>query len=123
MNTDATTTAQQYYAWAGRDFAADAYSLALNPQGVMVYTPQLVVMMKPVDSRQPQEWAELAHSPQQPDAWYVHLLVGDMKTARQMAHLVAAYRWVCFQRGRRNTRLHCLSWARILSPHKNTNNN
>lgn len=123
MNTDAITTAQRYYAWAGRDFAADAHALARNPQGVLLYTPRLVVMMKPADSRQPQDWAQLTHSPQQADAWYVHLLVGQLSLAGQLAHLVPAYRWVCFQRGRRNTRPHRLPWVRILSHNSKTINN
>lgn len=117
MNTDATTTARRYYAWGGRDFAADARALADNPQGVLLYTPQLVVLMKPADSRQPQEWEQLGHSPQRPDAWYVHLLVGNLGLALRLAPMLPVYPWVCFQRGQRSARLHRLPWARILSRH------
>ncbi len=121
MYTDAITTARRYYTWAGRDLAADACALAGNPRGVFMYTPQLVVLMKPVSSRHPQDWEQLGHSPQQADAWYVHLLAGNFALALQLAHTLPPYTWVCFQRGRRSTRLHRLPWARILSQHINNN--
>lgn len=115
MSTDAVTAAKRYYAAAKRDWAAELSALARNPHGVVLISPALVVLMKPVDSTQPQDWEELGQSPAVPDAWYVHLLAGDVALARQLAWLLPAYPWVCFQRGLRSTRLHRHPWARLLA--------
>lgn len=113
MSTDARTNAQFYYTFAGRDVVADVCRLLQNPQGVFLYTPDLVVLMKPVDSRKPQDWEKLEESPPDADAWYVHLLVGRLALARKLAWLLPAYRYLCFERGMRSRKAHRCSWARI----------
>lgn len=123
MNTDAKTTARRYYTLAGRDLGADLCALSTNPHGVVVWTPQLVVLMKPANSQQPHTWAELAENPAGADAWYVHLLVGNLALAMRLAHTVPAYPKLCFQRGLRSSAPHCCSWARILSFSKQSNVN
>lgn len=113
MNSDARLSALRYYARCGRVAVPEVCALLANPKGVFVFTPELVVMMKPADSRSPQEWEDLESSPDEPDSWYVHLLVGRLRQARTLARLLPAYRWVCFMRGLRNTAPHRLPWARI----------
>ncbi|MBE6436300.1 MAG: hypothetical protein IJ993_00440 [Akkermansia sp.] len=121
MNTDAETTARYYYTLAGRDLGADLCSLSTNPHGVVVWSPQLVVLMKPAMSQHPHTWAELAESPAGADAWYVHLLVGNLALAMRLAHTVPVYPKLCFQRGLRGSAPHCCSWARILAFAKTIN--
>ena len=113
MNTDARITALRYYALSGRDAAADVAALMQNPQGVFVFTSDLVVLMKPADSRRPADWAKLEQSPAEADGWSVHLLCGKLPLARKLAWLLPAYRWVCFQRGARNAKAHRRPWARM----------
>lgn len=115
MSTDAVKAATRYYDASGRNVSADASALASNPQGVVLICPELVVLMKPVESSKPQEWEKLAMPVISPDAWYVHLLVGNLALARQLAWLLPAYPWVCFQRGARSTAVHRLPWARMLA--------
>ncbi len=115
MSTDARCTARQYYEGSGRSLGADMKALAENPQGVVVFLPRLVVLMKPVESSCPQDWLALADSPSRADAWYVHLLVGDLAWARQVGRGLPVHRWLCFQRGARNATPHRRSWARFVS--------
>ena len=113
MNTDARAIALRYYHLAGRDPHADFRALAQNPQGVFLFSPSLVVLMKPVHSHRPQEWGRLESSPHTADGWYVHLLVGNLQQARTLAPLLPVLPWVCFQRGRRNARPHVWPWLRV----------
>ena len=110
MNTDARTRAWEYYQAAGRNMDADLAALAEHPQGVVLFMPQLVVLMKPVCSRQVDQWTNLPLVFPQADAWYVHLLVGDLRMARRMATSLPPLRWLCFQRGRRSGAPHRLPW-------------
>lgn len=111
MNTDARVQAQQYYQSAGRDMAADLEALRQHPQGVVLMMPQLVALMKPVVSTAPATWQELALPTPGADAWYVHLLVGNLALARQLAVALPPLRWLCFQRGLRSPRPHRLAWS------------
>lgn len=114
MDTDARTTARRYYSAARRSLAADLAALGRNPQGVIVFTPRLVALLKPALSAAPQHWEQLADTPAGADAWYVHLLVGDLAMARRMAQMLTPQRWLCFQRGLRNPLPHVYRWQRIL---------
>ncbi len=114
MSTDARSVARRYYTGSGRSLEADVAALATNPQGVVVFLPRLVALMKPVEHARPQDWLALAHSPQGADAWYVHLLVGDLAWARRLGRGLPAHRWLCFQRGARNATLHRWSWERFV---------
>lgn len=113
MSTDARLVARRYYAAAGRDLAADLAALSSNPEGVVVFLPRLVVLMKPVASKCPDDWGRLEENPPCADGWYVHLLAGDLPLARRLAWLLPGLRWVCFQRGLRHAAPHCRSWPRI----------
>ena len=49
------------------------------------------------------------------DAWYVHLLTGDLQLALQLGSTLPSLPLLCFQRGRRSARLHRHSWRRVLN--------
>lgn len=117
MSTDARILALRYYREAGRDCRADLAALAANPQGVVVWLPRLVVLMKAADSRHPEQWQELSESPPESDGWYIHLLTGELELARRLACNVPRRNWACFQRGRRSAAPHRLSWQRLLPAH------
>ena len=114
MNADARTQAWEYYKAAGRQMDADLEVLAAHPQGVILLMPRLVVLMKPVLSSAPELWPQLEHVFPEADAWYVHLLAGDLRLARQLAAALPPRQWLCFQRGRRNTTPHRLAWHAFL---------
>lgn len=110
MSRDARQIAEQYYAASSRSLAEDLAALGTHSQGVVVYMPQLVVLMKPVARAHPEEWEQLAHEAAVADAWYVHLLAGDLSLARHMAAVLPLQRWLCFRRGLRHGREHVLPW-------------
>ena len=111
MNTDARAGAAAYYRAAGRDMEQDLDALAAHPQGVVLLMPQLVVLMKPTLSHEPALWPQLELVHPCADAWYVHLLVGNLGLARRMAGALPPLRWLCFQRGRRSPQPHRLAWS------------
>ncbi len=115
MSSDARSTARHYYAGSGFSLAADMAALAANPQGIVIFLPQLVVLAKPVEHDHPEQWVDLGTSPQGADAWYVHLLAGELAQARQIARRLPAYPWLCFQRGARSAAIHRRSWARFVN--------
>lgn len=114
MDTDARETARRYYSRSCRSCEADLAALLSNPAAFVCWAPRLVVLAKPVLLRRPAEWERLEHSPAAADAWYVHLLAGDVSRARRLACDLPPLRWLCFQRGSRNERLHAFRWRRIL---------
>lgn len=116
MDTDARDLARQYYGRSNRCLQADLAALALNPRGLIYWTPRLVALAKPVQSNCPAQWANLQDTPATADGWYIHLLTGDMQWARCLAARTPQLRWLCFQRGLRNHRVHVLPWRRLL-PH------
>lgn len=116
MDTDARLIAIRYYGQSNRCLQRDMATLGTNPNAVIIYLPQLVVLMKPADSRTPHTWDRLQETPRHADAWYVHLLVGNMQLARQLAKLPQARPWLCFHRGTRNARPHIIRWKRFASP-------
>ncbi len=115
MNADARIQARQYYQAAGRSIEADIAALMQHPQGVVLLMPQLVVLMKPVRSQSLSDWDNLEHISAETDAWYVHLLAGNLAMARRMAATLPPRRWLCFQRGLRNPHPHRIPWHRVLS--------
>ena len=114
METDARDCARLYYSRSHRSLQADLAALALNPRGVICWTPQLVALAKPVLSSCPASWARLQENPAAADGWYIHLLAGDVHRARSMAAGLPRLRWLCFQRGLRSPRPHILPWRRLL---------
>lgn len=115
MNADAREKAWEYYRAAGRDMEADLEALAEHPQGVLLFMPQLVVLMKPVCSRAVAQWPELPRIFPAADGWYVHLLVGDLRLARRLATALPPRRWLCFQRGQRHPAPHRIPWLAFLN--------
>lgn len=114
MQQDARKEANSYYQASGRTLTGDAAVLSGNPRGVLVYSPELVVLMKPVMLREELLWGDLADNPPEADAWYVHLLVGNVRLARRLADTLPPLGWLCFQRGRRNSRPHVYRWSSLL---------
>ncbi len=115
MNTDARVIAERYYRVGGRELSVDLAALSTNPQGVVIWLPRLVVLMKPVDSRQPGQWDKLSENPVGADGWYVHLLTGELALAGRLMGQVPRLDWACFQRGRRSSAPHRLSWSGLIS--------
>lgn len=116
MNRDARQLALRYYRGSDRDPAADAETLLAHPHGWMLWTAELVVLMKRVRSDRPDTWETLGHIETAPDAWYIHLMTGDTAQARRIAAALPPMRYCCFRRGLRNTRPHRLIWARLCRP-------
>lgn len=117
MNADARIQAWEYYKGSDRSLEADLDALATHPEGIMLLMPRLVVLMKPVPSSRPELWPRLELVFPEADAWYVHLLVGDIHLARRLAAALPHRQWLCFQRGRRNTAPHRLAWTAFLHQH------
>lgn len=114
MDTDARSAARRYYSASSRSLPADMAALARVPGSVVIYTPRLVALLKPVLHHAPERWEHLHDTPEGADGWYVHLLVGDLRLARHIASSLPHLRWLCFRRGLRNPQPHLLPWHRIL---------
>lgn len=114
MDNDARTTARRYYAASGRSLQRDWVALCRNPRAVVVWTPQLVALLLPVNSAHAGEWEELPVDPAGADAWYVHLLAGDLALARKLASGLAPLPRLCFRRGLRNTVPHIHPWRAFI---------
>ena len=115
MDPDARLLASLYYKASSRNLEEDLATLAAHPQGIVLMMPQLVVLMKPTHSKHPEHWTNLAHQAAGADAWYVHLLVGNLSLARTMAAHLPLKQWLCFQRGTRNSTPHRIPWRRFLN--------
>lgn len=70
MSTDARVIARQYYATYGRNMCSDISALQANPQGVVLFTPFVVAMLKPIRTDEDLLWMDLAQSPPQ-SGWLV----------------------------------------------------
>ncbi len=116
MDTDARIIAIRYYGGSERRMGEDLAALSDNPEAVIIYMPQLVVLMKPADSKAPGEWERLRETPAGADAWYIHLLAGNLELARKLAQQQQARPWLCFLRGQRNARPHIMNWQRFTTP-------
>ena len=123
MTPDARREAKRYYRGSGRELTEDVESLIRNPRGILVYTPELVVLMKPVLLCEELLWSALADNPAEADAWYVHLLVGNVALARQLAGSLPPLEWLCFHRGRRNRLPHIYRWSNLLLNHNRKETN
>lgn len=94
--------------------AEDFAALSAHPQSVLLCMPELLVMMKAVRHDRPDTWENLYHEEEAADAWYIHLLAGDLTLARRMAAALPRRRFCCFRRGARHGRAHVLPWERLL---------
>lgn len=116
MDKDARHTARRYYAGSTRRLADDLAALGGNPAGVIVWLPQLVALLKPAAAANADGWEELGSSPAQPDAWYVHLLAGDLELARLLGARLAPLPHLCFRRGLRSPAPHIHRWRQFVHP-------
>lgn len=118
MKHDARVYAERYYAGSSRSLAEDMAATAGNPHGVTLFSPALVALLQPCRSTQAEPWRHWGQPtpPSLADAWYVHLLVGDLALARCMAALLPPHPWVVFQRGTRGPALRRYPWQRFLLP-------
>ena len=113
---DARTTTRSYYTNSTRNLGQDLRALGANHRAIVIYLPNLVALLKPVNSSDSvEQWQQLKHSPADADAWYAHLLVGDMELARCIGHELEPLRYLCFQRGERSERTHRIKWQRFLN--------
>ncbi len=107
MSRDARQLARYYYDRHGRDILQDMQLLSENDRALIIWLPQLIALAIPVNHLYPDSWARLAStSPQDSDAWYVHLLVGDLALARELGKQAEELSFICFHRGARNPRPH-----------------
>lgn len=113
MSTDARLLAETYYHGSPRRFAADLEALGNHPRGVVLYMPELVVLMKPACSTSPESWENLEDFSGQEDAWYIHLLVGDVRLALWLSRALTPLPWLCFRRGMRGERVHLYRWEQL----------
>lgn len=113
MNKDARNHSDEYYRRQGASLAIDLKSIARNPRGVIIWTRELVVIMKPDYSTDTRHWHELDYSPRDADAWYMHLLTGNLELARALMPVLESLPWVCFQRGLRSIKPRRISWERF----------
>ncbi len=107
MSRDARQLAREYYDRHDRDIQQDMQRLSGNSRAFIIWMPQLITLAVPVNHQHPETWTSLAlTSPQDSDAWYVHLLIGDLALARELARQAEALPYLCFQRGLRSPRPH-----------------
>lgn len=116
MDNDARATARRYYAGSTRSLRGDLAALGGNAAGVVVWSPRLVAMLKPAACARAAEWEELEQSPADADAWYVHLLAGDLGLARRLGAMLPALPFLCFRRGLRGPAPHIRRWSSFVSP-------
>lgn len=114
MSKDARLRTRLYYQRHGRDLTADCADLMRNPRAAFMWTPSLVAMLKPISSTNLEAAFDLATSPPDADAWYVHLVVGDFACARRLAPQLEPLPLLCFQRGSRGAGFHIYNWARAI---------
>lgn len=92
---DARLTAKQYYASSARNLQTDLGLLSASAEGAVFWTPRLVMLMKAINHRTaPALWME-GESPA-PDAWYVHLLAGDLQLALKWVRDLPPLPFFCF---------------------------
>ena len=115
MSNDAIAQTRHYYRTHGRNMDEDMRALLHNPRGVLVYTPDLVVLAKQVRREEELLWGVLDDAPEEADSWYIHLLAGRLSLARQWAAALPKMEWCCFHRGSRNGKPHIVPWFHICS--------
>lgn len=121
MSKDARTLACAYYAAAGRSLQDDIAALSSHEQGVFLYSPQLVALMRSTSRHDSAPWLHLDTRQTDVDTWYIHLLVGDVRLAQSLGAMLEPLPWLCFQRGLRHPRLHVWPWKSFLRHLKHLN--
>lgn len=111
---DAREKMRKYYAPSFRSLVDDISDLVMNKQGVVVWTENCCLLARMVNSKDKDSWEYLWEETEDPDAWYVHLMAGDVKTAMELAKKARPLPFVVFQRGLRDERVHKLSMGKLL---------
>lgn len=114
LETDARELAKRYYRGSGRTLSVDMAAIAAAG-GVVIYTSDMVLLARMVDSHDsPVAWSDLRKRYDNPDAWYVHLLVGSPAKATVVYDREASAKYVVFQRGLRSERPHKIPLDRFV---------
>lgn len=113
MKFDARVAAKGYYRHSSRRLQEDVAGLIANPQGVVLFSPALVVLGRAVRRTCPEPWDHLEEPQERADAWYIHFLAGDLAWARLLASTLPPLPWLCFQRGARDERLRYFQWRHL----------
>lgn len=115
QGADARKTARDYYRGSGRNVKDDIAAHLLK--GVVVWTPGLAAMARPVRL----EWGDRRvanpfydERGAEYDAWFVHLLCGDLRLASGLAGDMLRFPHIVFQRGLRGSRLRVVEPERFL---------
>ncbi len=116
MSRDARQRARRYYEHHNRDFQEDIQSLSEHHDAVIIWLPQLVVLATAVNHHHAETWDTLtATSAADCDAWYVHLLIGELSLAMQVAQRLTPRHYLCFHRGLRSQRPHIHRFATFIT--------
>lgn len=113
---DAREEVKKYYGESYRSLSDDVYYLIINRQGVVIWTERCCVLARMVDSTKGIEaWEDCLWKPESnPDAWYIHMMAGDVNEAIELAMKEQPLPYVVFQRGLRDERIHKLSMSKLL---------
>ncbi|MDH3068833.1 hypothetical protein QET40_06850 [Akkermansia sp. N21169] len=105
-----------YYSDSGRHPDVDRY--LHERSGVCVWSPEMVLMARPVDSGAPLRYVtDPAHGfpVDKCDAWHIHYAAGDLSGVSDVLMLSRMFRWVTFQRCfRGDGRLHKVDGQRCI---------
>lgn len=111
---NAIEEAVEYYSASGRYLDVDRYLHEVS--GVCVWSPELVLMARPVVSGAPLRFiVDPAHvfPVGRCDAWHVHYAAGDLARVADVLGLAGLFPWVTFQRCfRGDGRLHKMDGQR-----------
>ncbi|MEG2247461.1 MAG: hypothetical protein RSB88_00985 [Akkermansia sp.] len=116
---DARQLMRQYYDWAGRELEADRELFTHCLGGIFWESHELCVVARPViiDSlvtqamQLPDDAEQLASC----NAWYIHLMTGEMSILPAQLPFYTRYQFVCYTRGRRKRRGNNLRIAPVSS--------
>lgn len=113
---DAREEVREYYRESERYMHDDIEDLIINKQGAVVWTKNCCILARMVNTNDPvDEWSyRLWEVVDNPDAWYVHVMAGDIKTAMELAKKAQPLPYVVFQRGLRNDKVHKIPMDKLL---------
>lgn len=113
---DAREEVREYYRDSDRYMHDDIEDLIINKQGAVVWTKNCCILARMVNTSDPVDaWSyRLWEVVDNPDAWYVHVMAGDIKTAMELAKKAQRLPYVVFQRGLRNDKVHKIPMDKLL---------
>ena len=96
-------------------FRWEVAECAFDNEAAFVCTPELFVMAWPVRSGRDTGWWREHQPCENPDAWYIHLLCGDLKKALEvLPKLAKPLPYVVFQRGARSHKVHKYKYDKLV---------